>query len=160
LDYIFLGNYLSGNVLKDTWCFLYSFAELFAVMIGLSVLGYVASIFVNINRFSLHNVYRNRLIRTFLGASNFRRHANANAFIDFDDRDNIRLCNIWPGRSYRESLAVKRNPKLASSEDQVRPCSFDEPPPNLLVVNMALNVLATSDLQLQERRALPFFATP
>ena len=34
------------------------------------------SLFININRFSLHGVYRNRLVRTFLGASNFQRKPN------------------------------------------------------------------------------------
>ncbi|HEV2956905.1 MAG TPA: hypothetical protein VGX95_12360, partial [Xanthobacteraceae bacterium] len=36
-------------------------------------LGFVASWRVNINRFSLHALYRNRLIRGFLGASNLNR---------------------------------------------------------------------------------------
>jgi hypothetical protein len=158
LDFVFLNEtYLSGSILKDRVGLGRSFAAMLAAMLGLSVLGYGTSIFVNINRFSLHSVYRNRLIRTFLGASNFQRYTNA--FTDFDEHDNIKLCNIWPGRGYKQSLAVRRDPELGSKEEDMQTPS-DQPPPNLLVINMALNVLATSDLQLQERRALPFFATP
>ena len=45
----------------------------FWLLIGLAVTGLVgllASYFVNINRFSLHALYRNRLTRCYLGASN------------------------------------------------------------------------------------------
>ena len=44
---------------------------------------------INVNRFSLHSVYRNRLIRAYLGASNPRREPNP--FTGFDPRDNLRL---------------------------------------------------------------------
>src|SRR4029077_2867541 len=36
--------------------------------LGLAVLGLTASAFVPVNRFSLHGMYQQRLIRTFLGA--------------------------------------------------------------------------------------------
>jgi Patatin-like phospholipase len=155
IDYISLpSGYLTSSSLNDptvifTWCI---------VTVGLFALAYIASVFVNINRFSLHNVYRNRLIRTFLGASNVTRHTNK--FTDFDERDNLRLCNIWPGRGHQSSLAAKRSGRTPSPDDIPRTPSATSPPPNLLVINMALNVLATADLNLQERRALPFFATP
>ena len=42
----------------------------------------------------MHGVYRNRLIRTFLGASNERR--NANQLTDFDSKDNIDLYGYGP----------------------------------------------------------------
>lgn len=42
---------------------------------------------ININLFSLHGMYRMRLIRAFLGASNTQRVANP--FTGFDDRDNV-----------------------------------------------------------------------
>lgn len=136
---------LSDNVVSSAWS---------AIAVGLLFGGSLTSRFVNINRFSLHNVYRNRLIRTFLGASNVHRAANVNKFTDFDERDNIRLCDIWPGKGFNNSPYAKRL-KLQLPENP-----SPKPPPNLLVVNMALNVLATADLNLQERRALPFFATP
>ena len=56
------------------------------IAIGIAcVLGAIASAVVNINRFSLHAMYRNRLIRGFLGAS----HADErkpDRFTDFDFR--------------------------------------------------------------------------
>src|SRR5205085_9280536 len=50
--------------------------------------------FVNINRFSLHALYRNRIIRAFLGAANLNRKPNP--FTDFDEADNIRMYELWP----------------------------------------------------------------
>jgi hypothetical protein len=41
------------------------------------------------NRFSLHAVYRDRLIRAYLGASNKQR--DPNPFTGFDQNDNIRV---------------------------------------------------------------------
>jgi len=50
--------------------------------------------FVNINKFSLHAMYRNRIIRAYLGASNDRR--NANKFTGFAENDNIRMHKLDP----------------------------------------------------------------
>ncbi|MGJ0426562.1 patatin-like phospholipase family protein [Methylocystis sp.] len=49
-----------------------------------------ASLFINVNRFSLHAYYRNRLIRSYFGASNYfcRR---PNAFTDYDASDNVKM---------------------------------------------------------------------
>ncbi|WP_315724805.1 MULTISPECIES: patatin-like phospholipase family protein [unclassified Bradyrhizobium] len=110
-----------------------------------AVIGLVAAYLININRFSLHNVYRNRLVRAFLGASHLQRQETANSFTDLDDHDNIRLCEIWP------------NP--LATEGEPTP-NVPNPPPQFLVVNMALNTLASGELQLQERKAMSFFATP
>jgi hypothetical protein len=97
---------------------------------------------VNVNRFSLHAVYRNRLIRCYLGGP----HAIASeppprkpdGFTGFDEKDNIRLTEIWSG---------------------VRP---DDPewwwPYH--VINMTLNLASTKNLAWQERKAMSFIATP
>ena len=64
--------------------------------IGLVIAAFVgglASFFVNINRFSLHALYRNRLIRAYLGASNERRKPDS--FSGFDFTDNIRVHELW-----------------------------------------------------------------
>ena len=106
------------------------------IMLAIMVfIGSIASIFININRFSLHGVYRNRLIRTFLGASNVSRRPNG--FTDFDERDNVKLADLWPNTGTG--------------------CKI---PPQLLVTNCALNIVATRELALQERKALPFTAGP
>ena len=48
------------------------------------------SVFININRFSLHAMYRNRLIRAYLGASRVHteRDQTFNPFTGFDNLDN------------------------------------------------------------------------
>jgi hypothetical protein len=58
----------------------------------LSAFGIVMGGFVNINKFSLHSTYRNRLIRAYLGASRVKR--NANHFTGFDEEDNLQLKNL------------------------------------------------------------------
>jgi patatin-like phospholipase len=56
------------------------------------VLGMIAAYFININLFSLNSMYRNRLIRAYLGASNPKR--NANVFTGFAENDNMRMREI------------------------------------------------------------------
>ncbi|HYH47749.1 MAG TPA: hypothetical protein VEG34_18855, partial [Thermoanaerobaculia bacterium] len=53
-----------------------------------NIMGY----FVNVNRFSLQGMYRNRLVRAYLGASHARR--SPNPFTGFDWRDNLRLHHL------------------------------------------------------------------
>ena len=48
--------------------------------------------FVNINHFSLHDMYRNRLVRAYLGASNHFR--NANTFTGFAEKDDIQMSEL------------------------------------------------------------------
>jgi hypothetical protein len=56
----------------------------------------IASWFVNVNKFSLHGMYRERLIRAYLGASNEAR--NPHRFTGFDENDNVSMCTLT---SYR-----------------------------------------------------------
>jgi hypothetical protein len=66
---------------------------LVTAFIGASALfGLVMSWLININKFSLHSVYRNRLIRAYLGASNPKR--DPNPFTGFDPTDNLRLFRL------------------------------------------------------------------
>jgi hypothetical protein len=52
----------------------------------------IASYFINVNKFSLHGMYRMRLIRAFLGASNTNRRPNL--FTNFDSADNMPMCTL------------------------------------------------------------------
>lgn len=56
--------------------------------------GWFMARYININKFSLNGMYRNRLIRAYLGASNDRR--NVNKFIGFADNDNLQMHNLSP----------------------------------------------------------------
>jgi hypothetical protein len=107
--------------------------------IGFVIVGAVAllaSYCVNINRFSLHALYRNRLIRGYLGAS--RQQRDPDHFTGFDIKDNIRVNALWP-------------PKTG---DGANPRSLFH------VVNIALNVVSTKRLAWQERKAEPFTVSP
>ncbi len=93
-----------------------------------------ASWLINPNRFSLHAMYRNRLIRAYLGAS--RLHRAPHPFTGFDADDNLRMHELGP-----------KNP----SEPVTRP---------MHVVNIALNLVAGHDLAWQERKAESFTVSP
>jgi hypothetical protein len=99
-----------------------------------AVVAFFASYFVNINRFSLHALYRNRLVRAFLGASRPRRHPDD--FTDFDVEDNIRVHELWPEKP-----------------DRTRWRPFH-------VINMALNIVSSHHLSWQERKAESFTVSP
>jgi hypothetical protein len=102
---------------------------------GFAVSGIVALLAwrsVNINRFSAHSIYRNRLIRAYLGASNPKRAPNP--FTGFDEGDNINLHELWPGK-----------------QGGWQPFH---------VVNIALNVVNSKRLAWQERKAVSLTMTP
>jgi hypothetical protein len=98
------------------------------------VIGWIASYFVNINRFSLHAIYRNRLIRAYLGASRQKRYPDL--FTGFDVNDNIRMHELW---SKTPAENVNRL---------------------FHVINIALNVVSTKRLAWQERKAESFTVSP
>jgi hypothetical protein len=87
--------------------------------------------FVNVNRFSLHALYRNRLMRAFLGSArataNPRREPDP--FTGFDQADNLRMATLPTGKL-------------------------------LHVINIALNAVSSKNLAWQERRAESFTVTP
>ena len=109
------------------------------VAVALTALGLVMAWFINTNRFSLHAMYRNRLIRAYLGASNTNR--NANPFTGFDDNDNLQLHELWPRSSGAPTGAPAPRRKL------------------LHVVNLALNLVHGERLAWQERKAHTFTAS-
>lgn len=67
-------------------------AQILAYTIALFAIAWIASTFVQVNRFSMHGLYRNRLTRAYLGASNTDRHENP--FTGFDDKDNLAVCDL------------------------------------------------------------------
>lgn len=68
-----------------------------AVLAGLAAWTSIASYFINVNKFSLHAFYRNRLIRAYLGASN--RNRRPSAFTGFDEGDNMRMAQLREPRA-------------------------------------------------------------
>ena len=111
------------EVLEDS-----SLALLALVSGVLAAVAWVMARFVNINTFSLHGMYRDRLVRAYLGASNPER--GAHGFTGFAADDDLPM----------HALAPRGQP--------------------LHVVNLTLNLVATTRLAWQERMAAPFTATP
>ncbi len=64
-------------------------------LVALLLLSQVTARYININRFSLHAMYRNRLIRAYLGASNPKR--NAARFTGFAPEDNLLMRDLRTG---------------------------------------------------------------
>lgn len=67
---------------------------------GFTLLGFIVlcvtfslaiSWFIDINKFSLHSLYRDRLVRTFLGAS---RQRNPDCFTGLDPQDNVEMWRL------------------------------------------------------------------
>lgn len=67
---------------------------LLLVIAILSLLGYLCGRLINTNRFSLHYLWRNRIIRAYLGASNPNRRPNR--FTGFDSDDNLQMYELKP----------------------------------------------------------------
>lgn len=82
----------------------------------------VWSYFVNVNKFSLHGMYRQRLIRAYLGASNDKR--NPNPFTGFDDNDNLSMCALTqhkPLHVVNMTLNLVHGSKLAWQQRKAEP---------------------------------------
>ena len=88
---------------------------------------------VDINQFSMHMFYRNRLVACFLGASNSDR--SPSRFTGFDPGDDL------PLKDFRWNA----------------PKPYDGPYP---VLNASLNLVKGKDLAWQERKAESFVMTP
>jgi hypothetical protein len=101
-------------------------------LLGILLIGAVVfSWRVDINEFSMHLFYRNRLIRAYLGASN--DHREAQPFTGFDPQDDLPLADYVPEMGY------------------------DGPYP---IHNITLNLVAGQELAWQERKGASFVFTP
>jgi hypothetical protein len=93
--------------------------------LALAGLGLTVSAFVPVNRFSLHGMYQQRLIRTFLGAS--RRDREPNAFTGFDQRDDVRvheLKDVRPLHIINTTLNAKSSTGVGRQETEAQSFSF------------------------------------
>lgn len=91
-----------------------SFGNECLLILILLIVSLTAARVVNINKFSLHAMYRLRLIRSFLGASNGDRHPNP--FTGFDPNDNLAMAELFPERPLHVvniALNLVRGDKLA-----------------------------------------------
>ena len=102
------------------------------LLLGCMVMAAIASARININEFSLHNFYKNRLVRCYLGASNASTR-RPNRLTGFDPQDDFALSELTPGRGYRGPYPI---------------------------VNTTLNINVGSELSQQERKGASFVMTP
>ncbi len=135
VDWSVIGGFRPCFPTNDAWdC--HSWWWLLPIIAAAGVL-WTANYFGNINAFSLHAVYRNRLIRAFVGGAR-APHRHPDGFTDFDWDDDLRVASLWD----RKTLPTGEN---------WRP---------LHIINMTLNLAATDRLAWQERKAMPFSVTP
>ena len=105
-----------------------------AVSGGLLALSAVVSWGAGVNRFSLHSLYGNRLVRAYLGAS--RRKRAPHRFTDFDPGDNLPMSQL--GARFQG----------------------DQPRVLFPVLNLALNLVRGNRLAWQQRKAASFTVSP
>jgi hypothetical protein len=119
--------------LKDPEMFVISgFSFLIAVACASLALG--LGLAINLNRFSMHAVYRNRLTRAFLGAARRPESRHPDSFTGFDPADNLRMADTFDRPSGSNRL--------------------------LPVINVALNSTVGEDPARAERKAVSFTITP
>lgn len=119
---------------------------LLGLALGIAVLGAAGLAWrVDINEFSMHLFYRNRLARCYLGASNAKR--DPQPFTGFDPGDDEYLCNFSAFLSnwYQPHADVKKGRIYAG------------PYP---LINTALNLVKTDELAWQKRKATSFVFSP
>lgn len=103
-------------------------------MLGFALLAWVMAYYININKFSLEGMYRERLIRAYLGASNTAPRRNR-----------------FTGFSANDDLPLHALPLAGEAPPRIRP---------LPVLNLTLNLVAGRKLAWQQRKAESFTATP
>jgi hypothetical protein len=71
-----------------------TFFPLSAFFLAVFFVALTMSRLLNVNLYSMHAMYRNRLMRAYLGASRWERHPDA--FTGFDPEDDIRMWELRP----------------------------------------------------------------
>jgi len=138
-------NDLPLDGVEDWWAEASAVPMLFFVKLAaaLALLTAFLSWRVDINRFSMNMLYRNRLVRCYLGASN--EHRKAERFTGFDPADDLKLaCLAEPSACDPDELSR-------------RPESYNGPYP---ILNATLSVTHGQRLGWQERKAESFIFTP
>ncbi len=131
-------NYMFAGLKTSLPKWLWVLQRLTFAFLSCAFLALATSLFININRFSLHALFRNRLVRSFLGASRPRK---PDPFTGFDERDDPRMHELWP-RDRNDAQAARAS---------WRPFH---------IVNLTLNVVSAKRLAWQERKAAPFTVSP
>ncbi len=112
------------------------------LVLGLLLITAVFSWRIDVNEFSMHGFYRNRLVRCYLGAAvdPKRRHRGKEPFTGFNESDDIRLGDLFPAGAKHQRRRGKPAP--------------------IHLINTSLNLVSGDELAWQERKAAPFILSP
>ena len=133
------------------------------IVVVLPALAVFASLFIGVNQFSMHAMYRNRLVRAYLGASQSIDARQENPFTGFDPNDNFAVHRLRPETFWEHSFSdlpglikVLRTPAKGSLAAYVRTHLtrrtqrlVDDPLAASLIVRESL----ADDLESAHRRA-------
>lgn len=136
------------------WCLVSKLLSVIGVALGIAIL---LMLRLDVNEFSMHLFYRNRLVRAFLGASNVkskdnpkgRRPSPFTGFAVDDDVPLQELCSWWK----------RRRPCTEVAKPEESPCTdcYDGPYP---IWGTALNLTSGEELAWQKRKAASFIYSP
>ena len=124
------------GLIADQWHAMYGINPIWLIglIVGFAVVAVGLSVCLDINQFSMHMLYRNRLGRCYLGASNRLRRAQP--FTGFSSDDDLPLTEL-------SNLTFHG--------------AFAAPYP---IINAALNLVGGQELAWQQRKAASFTFTP
>jgi predicted acylesterase/phospholipase RssA len=120
------------------------------VMVSSLLVAWILGDRVDVNEFSMHLFYRNRLTRAYLGASQFSRQSEP--FTGFSPEDDMPLCDLLT------TVGQKRLPLDTQPAAPLLATGFyDGPYP---IFDAALNLVRGKELAWQSRKAASFVYTP
>ena len=121
--------------------------SIFAGILAFFAVAIVLSWRVDVNAFSMHNFYRNRLIRCYIGASDDNR--NQNLWTGFDMREHcVRLCEM--------ANTFEKSPRKSECPPE-KETAYQGP---YHIVNSTLNLVSGENLAWQKRKAKSFIMSP
>jgi hypothetical protein len=123
----------------------------------LTVIVWLASRKIDVNHFSLHGVYRNRLARSFLGSAHEGRAPHP--FTGFDTGDD---CRMWELASHNAQCLHDTAVPDQHAAGRKEPDRKTAAPRRVLfpIINTALNLTSSERLSWQERKAMSFIISP
>jgi hypothetical protein len=136
-------------------------AMVVALFVALWTVGMSLAKVIEGNRFSLHAMYRARLIRAYLGASRPAGTRRPNPFTGFDPGDNLQMFELrYPPAQDAPVPAEAASSPAPTPGAAAATSAPDEPLRPLHVLNLTLNVTSGTNLGWQDRKARSFTVTP
>jgi hypothetical protein len=154
-------------------------------LISLTLISLLLAWRIDVNEFSMHHFYKNRLVRCYLGASRRRDERRPNGFTGFDLNDDIKLVRFqtvdpvfhdlkstlvrgqtshWFNIFHSVLSRFKTVDTAIRMEEASRKEALAPLPPGyygpLPILNTALNVTKGENLAWQDRKAESFVFTP